>query len=59
MKYKVLVQIDNTGGSNPDALASFSFYTFNAAHECATAWAALFSSTLAFMWDGTTWRMYQ
>lgn len=57
MKYK-LILYNSYGSSDVDLAGTFTFYTFNAAHECATQWIAQASFFQARLWDGETWRVY-
>ena len=54
MKYKVWLQINNTGGGAPDAASIATFYTFSQALSCALAWEEI-AGALAYIWNGDSW----
>ena len=57
MKYKVVLY-NTQSSADTDTAGNFSFYTFNAAHECCQSWAAITAQYEAWLWDGATWRKY-
>jgi len=54
MKYKVWLQVNNTGGGSPDAAAITTFYTKAQAQSCAASWEEI-GGALAYWWNGDTW----
>ena len=57
MKYKVLYQVNNSGGGDPDVLSGFSFYIRAQAVASAQSWAEAIDKN-AFVWDGVQWTTY-
>jgi len=59
MKYKVVLAIERTGGGNPDAAVSISFYTRNQAELACQRWVDLGTTySNAYLWDGNSWSIY-
>lgn len=58
MKYKLICFKDQSGGGNPDGTASFTFYALSQAVSAGQLWFAASSYHYAYLWDGTTWRLY-
>ena len=59
MKYK-LVLWNNGGGSDNDVpLANFTFYTRAQAEQAAGLWTELGSNFRGYLWDGSTWTLFQ
>jgi hypothetical protein len=61
MKYKVMLYTNTSGGGNPDAAGSFSFYIKAQALVCCEQWRDLssqYTSRVAYLWDGSTWSEY-
>jgi hypothetical protein len=56
MKYKVVLGDDGAGNANN--YASFTFYTYNQAYQCALAWVEP-NMRRAWLWDGESWTAYQ
>ena len=58
MKYKVIIMEDNGGGSSPDIAAPLSFYTRQAAVNCASQWNEAGLNRFAWLFDGASWTIY-
>ena len=58
MKYKLICFKDTSGGGNPDGSASFTFYTLSQGTNAGQSWASASQYHYAYLWDGSSWRLY-
>jgi hypothetical protein len=58
MRYKLILLENSSGGGNPDAMSSLTFYTKNQAIACAEAWKESGITKYSYLWDGTNLTLY-
>lgn len=54
MKYKVILYND-FGAGHDDTAGNFTFYTYDQANKCATAWSDISAAYRAYLWNGVGW----
>lgn len=57
MKYKVVFQIDFSGGGSPDGMCVTTFFRLADAVQAAQAWSEA-ANHAASVWDGSQWTAY-